>query len=111
MSKYGFDLDGTLDIPAIAQLANDLYAAGHEVYIVTGGFGDRGEWTITEREKKLTRLKVRYTEIIRCLKPTFEEIGQEKGRVCHERGIILLFDDSDTYIAHAKGKVQCLKVN
>lgn len=110
MTQYGFDLDGTLDIPSIAKLANDLYDAGHDIYIITGGFSDSGEWTISEREKKLAKLGVQYTEIIRCLKPTFEEIGKEKGRVCKERKISLLFDDSDTYIQQSKGAVQCLKV-
>lgn len=105
---FGMDLDGNLDTPEIAKLCNILFDAGHTIYIVTGGHADSGEWTMEERVKKLNRLGVRYTEIIRCLKPTIDEIGIEKGRVCKELGIELLFDDSQVYISHARRDVQCL---
>jgi deoxycytidylate deaminase len=36
--KIGFDLDGTLDKPALLKLAKDLLAAGHEIHIITGVF-------------------------------------------------------------------------
>lgn len=37
MTNYAFDIDGTLTIPAIKNLANDLYDAGHVICIITGG--------------------------------------------------------------------------
>lgn len=106
--RFGMDLDGNLDTPEIVELSNILFDAGHEIYIVTGGMGDYGEWTVEERVKKLNRLGVKYTEIIRCLKPNIDEIGIEKGRVCKELGIKLLFDDSQVFVSHARKDVQCL---
>ena len=98
MTKYGFDLDGTLTKPAIAQLANDLFDAGHEIYVITGGLADTGEWTEEARQKLLESLGVRYTEIVRCLAPTLAEIAQIKNQACKERNIILMIDDWDIYL-------------
>lgn len=109
MTRYAMDLDGNLDIPEMVELSNNLFDAGHEIYIVTGGFEDSGEWTLEERKKKLARLGVRYTDIIRCLKPTLEQIGFEKGLVCKMMGIQILFDDSSIYCKYASQNVQVLK--
>ena len=101
MSRYGFDLDGVLSRPVLARLANDLYDAGHEVYIVTGGLADTGEWTLEERRKRLEKYGVRYSEIIRCIEPDINNIGAAKGRACDRLGIGLLIDDSYPYLVGA----------
>jgi len=41
MSTYAFDIDGTL--PQIKTLANDLYDAGHQIIVITGGLRKVGE--------------------------------------------------------------------
>ncbi len=98
MTAYGFDLDGTLDRPALAQLTNDLYDAGHKVYVVTGGLADTGEWTMAAREAKLAALGVHCTGIIRCLDPDIRMLGLLKGRECRRLGISVMFDDSSFYL-------------
>lgn len=98
MSKYGFDLDGTLTRPELAQLANDLYDAGHEVYVVTGALADTGEWTMSAREERLASLGIRYTEIVRAIDPDINQVGRRKGEACKERGISLLIDDALGYL-------------
>lgn len=98
MTAYGFDLDGTLDRPALARLANDLHDAGHEVYVVTGGLGDTGEWTLEARKRKLAALGVRYTAIVRCIDPDIRQLGILKGRECARLGIAVLLDDDRRYL-------------
>lgn len=98
MTSYGFDLDGTLDRPALAQLANDLYDAGHEVYVVTGGLSDEGEWSAAAREQRLAALGVRCTAIVRCIDPDTWRIGALKGEACARLGISVLVDDSCHYL-------------
>jgi hypothetical protein len=102
VTAYGFDLDGTLDQPGIAQLANDLFDAGHEVYVVTGGLDETGEWTLAERELRLARLGVRYTAVVRCIHPDITEIGRLKGEQCERLDIRLLVDDSPLYLQGAQ---------
>lgn len=101
MTAYGFDLDGTLDRPALAQLANDLYDAGHEVYVITGGLADAGEWSQQAREQKLAVLGVRCTGIIRCISADVRGIGALKGRQCARLGISVIIDDDLRYLDSA----------
>lgn len=103
MSAYGFDLDGTLDRPALARLANDLYDAGHQVYVVTGGLADSGEWTLAAREARLAALGARYTDVVRCIDADIHQLGRLKGEACARLGITVLFDDSRDYLAGAQG--------
>lgn len=98
MSVYAFDLDNTLERPEIAQLANDLYDAGHEVHVVTGGLADSGEWTMEARKARLAENGVRYTSLRRCLDPDIRNIGAIKGSVCHELGASVIFDDRADYL-------------
>lgn len=97
MSKYGFDLDGTLEVPFIAQLARDLYEAGHEVHVVTGANSDTGPWTLEARQEQLAYLKVPYTELHRCFGTTLKDIAAEKVRVLRENKIKLMIDDMPEY--------------
>jgi tagatose-1,6-bisphosphate aldolase len=108
--KYGFDLDGTLDRPVIRDLCNILFDAGHEIYVITGGIADTGEWTEEARKEKLLKIGAKYTKIIRCLKPSFPEIAEEKDRMCKELSIDLFFDDMPVYIDAVKKNTQCLFV-
>ncbi len=98
VTAYGFDLDGTVTRPHIARLANDLYAAGHEVYVITGGLGDFGEWTMEARVEYLKMLGVNYTEIVRCIAPRWEEIALIKGTECAKRGITVMLDDMPVFL-------------
>lgn len=111
MTAYGFDLDGTLDRPALARMANDLHDAGHEVYVITGGLADAGEWLLGTRERKLAALGVRYTGIVRCIDPDIQMVGILKGRQCRELGISVMLDDDHRYmdgIAEASDAVRLL---
>ena len=108
MSTYAFDLDGTLDRPELAQLARDLFAAGHEVHIVTGARADVGEWTIAARQEKLASLAVNYTLIHRCFGATHDAVGSEKRRVCDEIGALLMFDDAPSYIKELSYGRSCI---
>lgn len=98
MTAYGFDLDGTLDRPALARMANDLYDAGHDVYVVTGGLAEAGEWTLAARKRKLKALGVRYTAVVRCIDPDIRKLGVLKGTECSRLGIDVLIDDSSSYL-------------
>lgn len=98
MSKYGFDLDGTVSVPAVRDLANDLFDAGHEIYIITGGLADSGEWTMAAREARLALYGVRYTEIIRCIDPDINQLGRIKGAECNRLGVTVIFDDAIPYL-------------
>ena len=101
MTAYAFDLDGTLDRPGLAQMANDLYDAGHQVYVVTGGLAEVGEWTLEAREAKLAALGVRCTEIIRVIDPDIGQIGRLKGDACNRLGAAVLIDDAPSYLTGA----------
>jgi hypothetical protein len=109
VTAYAFDLDGTLDRPGLVQLANDLYDAGHEVYVVTGGLADTGEWTMRAREAKLAALGVRYTQIVRVIDPDIGQIGRLKGEACERLSATVLVDDAPSYLAGAStGAVKLL---
>lgn len=97
MSRYAFDLDGTLDVPAIAQLARDLHAAGHEIHILTAALADEGWMTIPAKEEKLRRLGVPYTQMHRPCFPTQEQCGHAKGEILKELGDPLFIDDSPLF--------------
>lgn len=99
---YGFDIDGTLTIPSIAKLADDLYDAGHEVYIITGGLKTKEDPEIGQREKhrkkQLSKLIKNYTKLIICVGYTTQEVAKMKGEVCIKENIGLMFEDTLLYI-------------
>lgn len=104
MTSYGFDLDGTLTRPYIRDLANDLFDAGHDIYVITGGLSDTGEWTLPRRQQYLAQLGVRYTEIVRCLAPSWEGIAYIKGEECKKRGIKVMLDDMPVFLQGIREK-------
>jgi hypothetical protein len=110
MTAYAFDLDGTLDRPALAQLANDLHDAGHEVWVITGGLADTGEWTLEAREQKLAALGVRCAGIVRCINPDIRKLGALKGRECARLGITVMVDDSLPYLEGAAGASSAVRL-
>lgn len=109
--KIAFDLDGTLDKPAIAQLALVLDRSGHEVHVITGAFPD-AKWQSDEHKiAKMERLGLhrfcydgRLHSIIaletspsRNLDYVLRDLGLRKGALCEELGIEIIFDDSALY--------------
>lgn len=102
MTAYGFDLDGTLTRPELAMMANDLWRAGHEIYVITGGLADTGEWTMEARIAYLKQLGVHYTAIVRCIDPDIHEIGALKGKECTRLNIAVMIDDAQLYLAGAR---------
>jgi len=101
MTKYGFDLDGTLDRTVLRQLATDLHEAGHEIHVLTGAMEDIGEWTAQARREKIDGLGLPWIpdeRIHRCFGKSLEEIGREKGRALDRLGIKLMLDDSPTFV-------------
>lgn len=102
LMKYGFDIDGTLTIPAIAKLANDLYKAGYEIYIITGGLktNEDPELEIRKKHRKnqLKNLIEGYTKLIICVGYTTQEVAKMKGEVCLQENIGIIFEDTPLYI-------------
>ena len=112
--RVGFDLDGTLDRPAIATLARVLMDDGHEVFIVSGVFDESGEWQgVDAKRRKIKRLGLEraipiflHADNVRALSGEqatlayrLRTLGLRKGAVCAEEGIELMFDDSADYCA------------
>jgi hypothetical protein len=122
--KFAFDLDGTLDKPALASLANVLLKAGHEVHIFSGVFLEAGEWqSAASKFAKLKRLGIEtnFVEnakhypvgtygnyaILHCLNavdPSFgrdyrlADLGLRKGALSDKLRIDVIFDDSEIYV-------------
>jgi len=117
----GFDLDGTLEKPGMAQLLKTLLAAGHEVHIMSGVFLESGPWQDqTAKRMKLVRLQIPIMEPFdlqlareqrRALLHIVEavsnkefdrdyrlaDIGLRKGALCFKYGVEIFFDDSALY--------------
>lgn len=119
--RIAFDLDGTLDRPAVTELAKALLAARHEVHIITGVFDESGEWQ-AERAKrdKLTRLGIFHVmddlgdasypqqqpavlHVLHAVPETFSrdyrlaDMGLRKGALCEKLGVTVMIDDSEDY--------------
>lgn len=120
MMKVGFDLDGTLDRLAMKDLALSLLSAGHEVFIVSGCFGEAGEWQDeTAKLEKLVRLGLAkvgevpgqyklpdrlHIEVLQAVDHKefsrdyrLADLGLRKGAYLEKNGIGLMFDDSELY--------------
>jgi hypothetical protein len=125
--RVGFDLDGTLDRPRIAELAKVLAGLGHEVHCITGVFPEAVGWQdAAAKRRKMRRLGFPFVE---CRHPVFTEspkwpvaeigelilhildavpatfdrayrladLGLRKGALCEELGIELFIEDSELY--------------
>jgi hypothetical protein len=125
--KIGFDLDGTLDRPALGELCKTLLAAGHEVHIITGVFPEAQDWQDTPAKiRKLQRIDIPFRKhmvasdlgtleavygqapyatlhVLYAVPSTFDrdyrlaDLGLRKGALCEELGLQMFFDDSATY--------------
>lgn len=61
--KIGWDLDGTLDKPALRDLCLALLKAGVETHIITGIFDEAGNWQSEGAKRaKLRRLGIPFKE-------------------------------------------------
>ena len=98
--KIGFDLDGTLDRPVIAQMANMYFDAGFEVHVITVcQLAQAGYITSkADKIKKLEKLGVRYTKLHLVRGATYSECGVAKADVINKEGIVLMFDDAPTFV-------------
>src|SRR6266478_1724156 len=91
--KIGFDLDGTLDRPHIAELCRVLLAGSHEVHIITGVFPEALGWQDHKAHLHvLTAMPSTYDRAYR-----LTDLGLRKGALCEELGITLFLDDSALY--------------
>lgn len=114
-------MDGTCDRPAVLRLVKELLAAGHEVFIITGIFPEAGDWqNETAKLDKLVRLglakqlkehiydltvlgNLRFHAVV-TVGPDFDrdyrltDIAFRKATYIEEKGIELMFDDSEYYI-------------
>jgi hypothetical protein len=134
--KVGFDLDGTLDIPSILELARTLLMNEVEVHVITGVFKEASGWQdVGAKHRKLSRLDLPYYEYTIGASPSpgvamlhiLEAAGQEfdreyrladlglrKGALCEVLGLTLFFDDSKLFcqmIPKMSGGTTVLKVN
>jgi hypothetical protein len=106
--RFGFDLDGCLDKPELRELARILFAAGHEIHIITAIFPDAPNQTHHVKHEKVNRLRIAHTKlhIVEAMPVTANhgldyvrrEIGRGKGSLCDKLGIDIMFDDSQLYI-------------
>ena len=100
---YGFDIDGTLTVPTIAKLANDLHDAGHTIIIITGGLrahdsaSDDMEERRNHRKEQLTDLGVKYHDLYVCVGYDTTQVAALKGRVCKDNKVSILFEDTPLF--------------
>ena len=114
----GFDLDGTLDHPALAELAKSLIGSGHDVHIITGCFPEAGEWQGHEaKQEKLDLLGIPFSISQDTIEPKtatlhildavdykkfptdyrLRDLGLRKGALCFELGIEIYIDNSEDF--------------
>jgi len=103
LTKFGFDLDGTLDRAEIAALARVLHAAGVEVHIITvgalGGDEPEAEEKMIQRKiERLAFLEVPYTRLHVVTGEDFEEAGQEKAAIINYYNIQVMIDDAPSFV-------------
>ncbi len=118
MIRIGFDLDGTLDKPALAVMARALMGnPAVEVFIISGIFVEAGEWQSLQRKReKLARLGIPFRGIndprdpakatfyaLEAVGPEMgldyrlRDLGLRKAALTEELGISVFIDDSKTY--------------
>ena len=115
--RVAFDLDGTLDKPALCDLAKLLINEGNEVHIITGIFDEAGEWqNELAKMQKLDRLGIEWeradegsggyrarVHFLHAMEHTFgrdyrlADLGLRKAEITQRFGISMIFDDSETY--------------
>jgi len=133
----GFDLDGTLDKPELAELAKYFLAGGHIVHVITSTFPESGPWQSMESKfAKLVRIGIPMNHdltnknpirghatlhvllpIDKDVEPSIDarlrDLGLQKGNLTQRLGCDLFFDDSATFcemIPRMDGHVTVLRV-
>ena len=96
--KIGLDIDGTITehpefFAALSQ------SEKFEVHVITG----RGAEDIKDTTAELTALGIRWDKIHHA------DNWEDKGRVCKELGIEVMFDDQDEYISRISCDTLVLK--
>ena len=95
MTVYAFDLDGTLERPNMKNLANDLFMAGHDVYVISAARSSGPDRQA--KLEKLTGLGVQFTELIMCIGDDVNRLGIMKGDKCRELGVSVMVEDDAQY--------------
>ena len=103
----GFDMDGTLDIPAVRDLAAALAVAGHEVHVITGMFPQwespwQDEAAKYEKFDGFNLPKSVHLHIIEALPVqtdrnidyVLRELNLRKGDLCRRLGVSVMIEDS-----------------
>lgn len=91
--KYGFDLDGTLDRPVIAELARALHAAGHEIHIITASPFGNPKHSKNAKETKLAALRVPYHQLHIASGTFIDEMAKKKADFVQLNHIDFFIDD------------------
>lgn len=111
----GFDMDGTLDRPAILQLAIALDAAGHDVHVISGMFpedeapwqNEEAKWDKFDKYLRLTNIKFHIVRALpvsatKNLDYVLRDLNLNKANLLRTLGIELYIDDS-SYTPVMKG--------
>ncbi len=96
--KVGLDIDGTiLENPEFFAALSQSETL--EIAIITG----RDIIDHDETVKELDELGIKYDDI------HYAEDWEDKGRLCKELGIQIMFDDQDEYIEHISPDILVMK--
>ena len=96
-----FDLDGTLDQPALARLFVELYAChGVELTVLTGGRSREATQEVARRKLARMGLPVDVDVVVAC-GPGPRTVAKEKAKWLAKNRVSLFIDDSDLYCAEA----------
>lgn len=114
----GFDLDGTLDHPALADMCRAMLLAGHEVHIISGRFPEAGSWQdVEEKRQKLDAMNIFHfmdgeeaqedaamlhvLDAVEHKKFDIDyrrgDLGMRKGDLCRRLGVQVYIDDSASF--------------
>jgi uncharacterized HAD superfamily protein len=97
--KIGLDIDGTItDKPEFFALLTQN--PNFEVHIITGRDKDWNLATIAD----LAKWGIRYDQI------HYADNWLDKGRICAEQGLEIMFDDMDEYIKHIPEPTTVFKI-
>jgi len=101
--KIAFDIDGTLTIPAVNELAKFLIDNGAEVHVITGSLSNDYSAVAAikreqHREKQLKLLGIVAEKVWICAGVTTAEVGMKKAQICSNVGIDIIFEDSEEFI-------------
>lgn len=121
MLRIGFDLDGTLDCPEMAEMIRSLLNSGADVHIITAIFSEAGNWQSPEAKfSKLSRLGIPYMtaspnlgqlplpgtatlHILTAMGENYDrayrlaDLGLRKGALCEQLGLTIYVEDSELF--------------